>query len=195
MASTVEHPLPDRPAAHTPYPVSEAAALADGSPEDATGGRPASAGVAAVAACESRGIVLGVSHLGAACTDHVLELATRPPVASRSSAFAVRPHHRNLTEHAVSVAGINHIGLGPDFIQAVSERLAWADDLASGAVRPRRYIPGLEGPAGLPLVTEELLDRGWPDAQVRQVLGLNFHRLLVEELGVPGGRTLGGGAR
>ncbi|HEX4253319.1 MAG TPA: membrane dipeptidase [Pseudonocardia sp.] len=151
MTSTVEHPLPDRPAAHTPYPVSEAAALADGSAEDATGGRLTSAGVAAVAACESRGIMLDVPHLGAACTDHVLELATRPPVASHSSAFAVRPHHRNLTEHAVPVAGIDHVGLGPDFIQAVSEGLACADDLTSGTVRPRREHGNVTPTHGRPI--------------------------------------------
>jgi len=52
---------------------------------------------------------------------------------------------------------------------------------------PRQYIAGLEGPAGLPLITEELLRRGWPDTQVQQVLGQNFHRLLVDQLGVPGG--------
>jgi membrane dipeptidase len=198
--------------------------LADGSAEDATGGRLTSAGVAAVAACEALGIVLDVSHLGAAGTDHLLELATRPVVASHSSAFAVRPHHRNLTddrlraiaegggviginllamfidedehtvaravdhiEHAVSVAGAAHVGLGPDFIRAVSDGLARADDVACEGHVSRQYIAGLEGPAGLPLITEELLRRGWPDTQVQQVLGLNFHRLLVDQLGVPGG--------
>ena len=47
------------------------------------------------------------------------------------------------------------------------------------------YVPGLEGPAGLPLITDELLRRGWPDDDIRQVLGGAFHGLFTRELGVP----------
>ena len=61
-------------------------ALADGSGEDATGGRLTRAGVAAVAEMERLGIVFDVSHLGAASVDHVLEIATRPVMATHSSA-------------------------------------------------------------------------------------------------------------
>lgn len=49
------------------------------------------------------------------------------------------------------------------------------------------YIPGLEGPAGLPLVTQRLVARGWSDADVRKVLGGNVARLFRRELGrLPG---------
>lgn len=50
--------------------------LADGSLEDEAGSRLTRAGVEAVAMCESLGITLDVSHLGATSTDHLLELAT-----------------------------------------------------------------------------------------------------------------------
>ncbi|MGI5129791.1 dipeptidase [Pseudonocardia sp. CA-107938] len=81
-------------------------ALADGSAEDAAGSRLTSAGIEAVAACEELGIMLDVSHLGATCTDHLLELATRPLVASHSSAYALRAHHRNLTDDRIrGIAG------------------------------------------------------------------------------------------
>jgi membrane dipeptidase len=91
--------------------------LADGSAEDATGSRLTQAGVEAVVICEALGIMLDVSHLGATCTDHLLELATRPVIASHSSAFALRQHHRNLTDARLQaiaatggVVGINVLG-------------------------------------------------------------------------------------
>ncbi|MGN6523571.1 MAG: dipeptidase [Actinomycetes bacterium] len=197
-------------------------ALADGSAEDDAGSRLTSAGIAAVALLEELGVLIDVSHLSAAGTDHVLAVASRPVVASHSSAYAVRPHHRNLTderlkgiaasggvvgvnfyygfvdpdaptierlgdhiEHIASVAGIDHVGLGPDFVKEVYEQLtppiaSTEFEGMSGTVT----IPGLETPAGLPLVTEELLRRGWPEDDIRKVLGGNWLRVFRAELGV-----------
>jgi len=72
--------------------------LADGSAEDPAGSRLPRPGVAVFREMERLGIVFDVSHLGAAGVEHVLELATRPVVASHSAARAVRDHHRNLTD-------------------------------------------------------------------------------------------------
>jgi membrane dipeptidase len=132
--------------------------LADGSGEDATASRLTAAGVEAVAEMERLGILLDISHLGASGVEHVLELASRPVIATHSSARALRDHHRNLTddqirgvaasggavcvnflpgflaadpsgytvarladhiEHVASVAGVDHVGLGPDFVHEV----------------------------------------------------------------------------
>jgi membrane dipeptidase len=199
--------------------------LADGSAEDATGGRLTQAGIDAVAICEQLGIMLDVSHLGATSTDHLLELATRPVIASHSSAFALRPHHRNLTdqrlrciaatggvvginvlgtfidesvptvarvvdhvEHVASTIGVEHVGLGPDFFQQISEEIHGpAAQSMDGGGTVITYVPGLEGPAGLPLITEELLRRGWTDDRVRQALGGSFRTLFTRELGLPAG--------
>ncbi|WP_033296355.1 dipeptidase [Amycolatopsis jejuensis] len=202
--------------------------LADGSAEDGAGGRLTASGVEAVAACEQLGIMLDVSHLGAASTDHLLELATRPLIASHSSAYAVRAHHRNLTderlraiaalggvvginvlanfidecehtvsrvadhiEHAAKVAGEDHVGLGPDFIREISDSLSRPGEYEWGLRASRPYIPGLEGPSGLPNITEELVRRGWTAHRIQPVLGLNFHRLFARELGVPGADRAG----
>jgi membrane dipeptidase len=197
--------------------------LADGSAEDATRSRLTEAGVEAVAACESLGIILDVSHLGATCTDHLLELAIRPVIASHSSAFAIRRHHRNLTderlqgiaatggvvginvlgtfidsdvhtvsrvvdhiEHVASVVGVEHVGLGPDFFKEVSDEIRGpAAQSMDGGETVIMYIPGLEGPAGLPLITDELLHRGWPEDDIRQVLGAGFRDVFTRELGIP----------
>lgn len=191
-------------------------ALADGSAEDGAGSRLTSAGVEAVHLLEELHVLVDVSHLSAAGTDHVLELASRPVVASHSSAGAVRPHHRNLSderlngiaasggvvgvnffhgfidpdqptigrlvdhiEHVASVAGVDHVGLGPDFVKEVFEQLTppiLAGDEFEG-MSGTKTIKGLEGPAGLPLVTAELISRGWRDNDIRKVLGDNWLRV------------------
>jgi membrane dipeptidase len=197
-------------------------ALADGSGEDGTGGRLTRAGVEAVRLMDELGMLLDVSHLGAAGVDHVLELSTRPVIATHSGARAVCDHHRNLTdsqltdiaggggvicvnffagfvhphehtvdrlidhfEHIVSVVGAEHVGLGPDFVKEVEDELTppWCDDREIEGVDPRACIPGLEGPAGLPLVTAGLLDRGFAPDDVTNILGGNVLRLFRAELG------------
>jgi membrane dipeptidase len=197
-------------------------ALADGSAEDAAGSRLTSAGVDALRLLESLGVLVDVSHLSAAGTDHVLELAHRPVIASHSSAHALCQHHRNLTdtrlkgiastggvvginffygfvdpaeptidrlidhiEHVASVAGIDHVGLGPDFIKEVFAELPLPpeDELLDG-FDDKRTIPGLDGPAGLPLVTEGLVQRGWRENDIRKVLGENWLRVIRSDLGV-----------
>jgi membrane dipeptidase len=197
-------------------------ALADGSAEDAAGSRLTAAGVDALRLLEELGVLVDVSHLSAAGTDHVLELATRPVVASHSSAYAEHPHHRNLTDerlkgiaasggvvgvnffhgfvdpreptlarlgdhidHIASVAGAEHVGLGPDFVKEVYEQLtppAASTDFEG--LSATATLPGLDGPAGLPLVTAELLRRGWGEADVRKVLGGNWLRVFRSSLGM-----------
>lgn len=198
--------------------------LADGSGEDATGSRLTSAGVRAVAEMERLGILLDISHLGAGGVEHVLELASRPVIATHSSARALRDHHRNLTddqirgvtasggvvcvnflpgflaadpsgytlarladhiEHVASVGGIDHVGLGPDFVHEVYTDLTppcCEDPAANAGFDVMATLPGLAGPSGLPLLTGELLARGLPEPDIRKILGGNLRRLLTTHL-------------
>lgn len=62
-------------------------------------------------------------------------------------------------DHIVSVAGIDHVGLGSDF--------------DGGPFFP----DGLDGPADLPKITVELVRRGYSDDDIRKILGGNALRV------------------
>lgn len=67
-------------------------------------------------------------------------------------------------EHAVKVAGIDHVGLGSDF-----------DGISTCPV-------GLEDVSKLPLITEELVKRGYSDKDIRKILGGNLLRLVEKTM-------------
>ncbi|MFF0741602.1 dipeptidase [Streptomyces sp. NPDC004111] len=96
--------------------------LADGSGEDATGSRLTEAGVEALRIMESLGMIYDVSHLSASGVAHVLELATRPVMATHSSARALRDHHRNLTDDQLrgiaATGGTVCVNFFPEFVGA-----------------------------------------------------------------------------
>ncbi len=197
--------------------------LADGSREDATGSRLTAPGVRALREMERLGMLFDISHLGASGVSHVLELATRPLIATHSCARALRDHHRNLTddqirgvagtggmvcvnfvpdfltddeekvsvdrvvdhiEHVVSVAGIDHVGLGSDFIREVMADVTPPCCENADDEDPLFDFPGLEGPAGMPLVSEAMVRRGLPEEDVLKVLGGNMRRLMSIHMGV-----------
>jgi membrane dipeptidase len=64
-------------------------------------------------------------------------------------------------DHAVKVAGIDHVGLGSDF---------------DGANMPY----GMEDATKLPKITEALLQRGYSENDVRRILGENTLRVMTE---------------
>jgi membrane dipeptidase len=200
-------------------------ALADGSGEDATGSRLTRAGVAVFHELERLGVVFDVSHLGAAGVEHVLELATRPLIASHSAARALQDHHRNLTddqlraiaatggvvginllacfidparptidrivdhyEHMVGVIGIEHVGVGPDFISDIYDDLYPTHlNLSMEGLDSRLNVPDLYSTYHLPNLTAAFLARGWSESDVRLVLGENFLRVFRQVIGIPQG--------
>ena len=62
-------------------------------------------------------------------------------------------------EHIIKVAGIDHVGLGSDF-----------DGIDSAPEQ-------LEDVSNYPLITQELLNRGYKKEQILKVLGGNFMRV------------------
>lgn len=66
-------------------------------------------------------------------------------------------------DHMVSVAGVEHVGLGSDF---------------DGATMP----DGMEDCTKVPLITDELVKRGYSEGDVRKILGENFMRVMEQVL-------------
>jgi membrane dipeptidase len=64
-------------------------------------------------------------------------------------------------DHAVKVAGIDHVGLGSDF---------------DGANMPF----GMEDVSMLPKITNALLEKGYSESDVKKILGENTLRVMAE---------------
>ncbi len=64
-------------------------------------------------------------------------------------------------DHAVEVAGVDHVGLGSDF---------------DGAEMPF----GMEDASCLPRITEALLQRGYSETEIEKILGGNALRLMQD---------------
>ena len=80
-----------------------------------------------------------------------------------------RPSYKKVVDHidhVVNLVGADHVGLGSDF-----------DGIAAG---PK----GLEDISKMPVITQELVDRGYSEADIKKILGENFLRVMnrVEEI-------------
>jgi len=92
--------------------------------------------------------------------------------------------HLDQYEYLKRHIGVDHIGLGPDFVAghnnagplSASDRILMAADAYSQEM-PWFYVKGFENIRELPNVTQGLLQRGWTAAEVRKVLGENWLRV------------------
>lgn len=98
-------------------------------------------------AAARKGGVLGITS--------VRQFVGGPPVSIE--------HVLNHFDHAVKIAGIDHVGLGSDF------------DLDP---HPMYDTPGLNTPQRVYALTDGLISRGYTDDRIRQLLGGNFQRVL-----------------
>lgn len=145
---------------------------------------------------EALGITVDLAHASPQAVDDVFRLATRPVVFSHAGVQGTCPGSRNLSDrqlrrlarnggvvgigywkgavcdaslkavtrailYAVQVAGVDHVGLGSDFDGNITAPF---------------------DTAGLPLITEALLNRGMAPGDVEKVLGGNVRRVLSANL-------------
>lgn len=150
---------------------------------------------------ERIGTVVDLAHVGRRCFMEVLERCGAPVIVSHTGVSGVHPSSRNLDDeqigavaakggvvgiifapcflsgkyfdsasriidhidHVVEVAGVEHAALGSDF---------------------DGFIPtlpeGIDGASDLPVITELLLRRGYPEDGIRKILGENVLRVFGE---------------
>lgn len=95
------------------------------------------------------------------------QAAVHAEYTERSAPELKKPQYTELVDHIdhmVGVTGIDHVGLGSDF---------------DGSRTPT----GMEDCSKVPWITEEMLNRGYSDDDIRKVLGLNVLRVLEAVVG------------
>lgn len=172
-------------------------AFADASTDAPRWGGLNETGRALVREMNRLGVLVDLSHVSDATFADALAVTEAPVLLSHSSCRALHDHPRNASDamlralaenggvilinfyaaylgrgrvdvetvldhidHAVQVAGVDHVGLGSDF-----------DGVP-------RLPTGLEDVTRLPWLTYGLLKRGYAEADVRKILGLNALRVL-----------------
>jgi membrane dipeptidase len=149
-------------------------------------------------------VVPDLSHLNPVAFDQVLAHEDGLVVASHSNAHALRPHPRNLTDdqirriagreglvgvilyapfltegeatldtvvshidHMVSLVGADHVGIGSDL---------------DGGFRTDKAPKEIRTVGDLVRIGERLRDQGYPDEDIRKILGENWLRVLRHAL-------------
>lgn len=99
--------------------------------------------------------------------------------------------------YKADLVGIDHVGVGIDYYQGqwpveddAAAQARYETLVAQGHWRPEEYPPppykfpaGIETPATLPRLTEALIERGFAEADIRKILGLNWMRVYREVWG------------
>ncbi len=178
--------------------------IADGQGEKSAGSGLTDFGISVVKEMERLGMLVDVSHLSDSSFWAVDKVSERPYIASHSNCRALASASRNLTDqqiealakkggvigvvfagsfvdddpakvslsrlcdhidHIKSVAGIDHVGLGSDF---------------DGFGVPKGSGVVMKDASEFPKLTEELVNRGYSEEEVKKVLGGNWLRLYAE---------------
>lgn len=122
----------------------------------------------------------------------VFGLVSAPGALVGRDRCSVNDYLDNL-EHAIDVMGIDHVGLGTDFIlpAALQQILSGPDwgEAERGAVNVSPEIwpfsdghEGLENNSGYPNLSRGLVARGYSDEDIAKVMGGNWLRLIEETM-------------
>ena len=178
--------------------------IADGQGEKSAGSGLTDFGVSVVKEMERLGMLVDVSHLADTSFWAVDKVSERPYVASHSNCRSLASASRNLTDqqiealakkggvigvvfaggfvdddptkislkrlcdhidHIKKLVGVDHVGLGSDF---------------DGFGMPKGSGVVMKDASEFPKLTEELVDRGYTEEEVKKVLGGNWLRLYTQ---------------
>jgi membrane dipeptidase len=145
---------------------------------------------------EERRVIIDLAHASPALFGDVLAATTRPVLVSHTGVQGVCPNPRNLSDdqiRAIAARG-GLIGIGFDALFTCAPGIKPIADSI-------RYVAGLVGPeyvaigsdfdgaiqppfdaSGLAQVTAQLIDDGFPEADIRRIMGENALRFLEENL-------------
>ena len=90
-----------------------------------------------------------------------------------------KPTLNRLVDHIdyiTELVGFDHVGLGPDYINYLSEK-KHAQLVKQLPKKRERSIKGLEDVTKTPNITRAMVKRGYSDEEIEKVLGLNFLRI------------------
>lgn len=98
--------------------------------------------------------------------------------------------HLDQYDYLKRLVGVDHIGLGPDFLEgrnppgslSADDEYLLPPEVYSQQL-PWYYVDGFENIGQLPNVTEGLLQRGWSVPEVKKVLGENWLRVYEQVWG------------
>jgi membrane dipeptidase len=86
-------------------------------------------------------------------------------------------------EHLAAVASIDAVALGPDFVDD------YFQEVYGGWIIPGMEVNWRDGdirrPSDLPKLTDEMVARGFTDADITKILGANALRVLDQVMGIP----------
>lgn len=87
-------------------------------------------------------------------------------------------------EHVVNLTSIDHVGLGPDFVDDYYQQVygGWILPPDFGTTMAHAEV---SRPSDLPKITEALVRRGFTEDDIRKILGQNVLRVLRSVMGVP----------
>lgn len=103
-------------------------------------------------------------------------------------AFVVDPDTPTLSrwldhvDHAVEVMGIDHVGLGADFVDQVVSTMATLDPDATAQFKAAVGLKGFTAPDDYPALVASLRDRGYDGEQLEAIASGNWLRVLRETL-------------
>ena len=185
--------------------------LADGSAEVSSDSGLSSFGVSVVEAMNDLDMVVDVSHINERGFWQVLELSKAPAIASHSNCKALCDHHRNLTDDQIRAIGDKGWTMGITYVAPFLEKVEDPTDFGSGSSVDRvldhidhavtligsehvglgsdylgagpTKIKGIEDISKTPNVTRGLVDRGYSDEDIENILGGSFLRVFKEVLG------------
>ncbi len=158
-----------------------------------------------IRALDSLGVIIDVSHVGPKTIDDILAVTQNPIIASHSGVKALRNHYRNLSDDQIraiaATGGVIGVIFYPPFLTSNYSasintviahidyivNLVGVDHVALGSDFDgiERTVTGLENTAKFPALTNALLQHGYINEQILQILGGNFLRVFQQVCKTP----------